>query len=604
MYSKKYQPIVIRLWLVLLALSASFANASTLKGLVSTNDQRPISGAIITLFDAAGLDSTSVYSDALGHFSLNTGIIGQASIRVRTPYFADKTQALQLTAHDETSLVLQVDKLEDPEALSKSQTASAFASKIKFGDKHDAKAFRSQCHFCHQIGNEITRKARSEEEWEAVIERMQSYGSVITRGNEDAFKASLLRTFNGQPIKAIQTWDVSPELFTAVFKEWSIGDAGSYIHDVEVGEDGKLYGVDMGNDKFYAVDPKTGHKAVFDFPESELPLGGLFSGGIAPLGTFNAKHGPHSLQTGPAGKLWTTNSLATEIMSFDPKSKDFKFYPIGQDSIYPHTLRFDEQGILWFTLALSNQIGRFDPVSAKFTLIDTPSHGAMRWLTDAMLPSLLNIASWFPKKDLQLTLSHHKLSGEGYEIFNLPYGIDVSPVDGSIWYGKLYSSYIGRLNTDTLEVEEIKTPLNGPRRLRIDKQGILWIPSFENSALMRYDPKSKEFKVFELPTLAPGEYETPYALGIHPETQEVWITSNMSDRIFRFIPAEERFISYPSPTKVTFLRDIVFMEDGGICSSNSNLPAYSIEGGLQKMLCLYPDGNPGGSDVRAKIGAL
>jgi len=215
----------------------------------------------------------------------------------------------------------------------------------------------------------------------------------------------------------------------------------------------------------------------------------------------------------------------------------------------------------------------------------------MRWLTDAMLPSLLKIASWFPNKDLQLSLSHHKLSGEGYEILNLPYGIDVSPVDGSIWYGKLYSSYIWKLNPKTLEVEDIKTPLNGPRWLRIVRAGILWIPSFEDSALMRFDPKTKDFKLYELPTLAPGEYETPYALGIHPETQEIWITSNMSDRIFRFLPDEERFISYPSPTKVTFLRDIVFLEDGGVCSSNSNLPAYSIEGGLQKMLCIYPNAN-------------
>jgi len=576
---------------LMVVCSMPSAQSAQLSGTISTTDMRPIAGAIITIFDVSGLNSESVYSDTFGAFSINTSFSGKVNVRARTPYFADKTHAVDLQTIGNNTLNIHIQKLEDPKALSQMQTASAFASKLKFGDKHDARAFRSQCHFCHQIGNEITRKVRTEEEWEEVIDRMQSYGSVITSSNEKAFKETLHQSFNGEPIKAIQTWDVSPELYTAVFKEWSVGNAGSYIHDVEVGDDGKLYGVDMGNDKIYTVNPNTGQQEAIDFPESKLAIGGLFSGGIAPLGTFNAKHGPHSLQAGPQGKLWTTNSLATEIMSFDPKTKDFKFYPIGQDAIYPHTLRFDDNGILWFTLALSNQIGRFDPSTEQFKLIDTPSHGAMRWLTDAMLPSLLEVASWFPKKDLQLSLSHHKPSGEGYKIFNLPYGIDVSPVDGSIWYGKLYSSYIGRLNPITLKVEEIKTPLSGPRRLRIDKSGILWIPSFENSALMRFDPKTKEFRIFELPTLAPDEYETPYALGIHPETQEIWITSNMSDRIFRFLPDEERFISYPSPTKVTFLRDIVFLKDGGVCSSNSNLPAYSIEGGLQKMLCIYPDAN-------------
>jgi hypothetical protein len=44
------------------------------------------------------------------------------------------------------------------------------------------------------------------------------------------------------------------------------------------------------------------------------------------------------------------------------------------------------------------------------------------------------------------------------------------------------------------------------------------------------------------------------------------------------------------PTRVTWLRDLVFAKDGGICSSSSNLPAYGIEGGRASFVCLYPDG--------------
>ena len=67
------------------------------------------------------------------------------------------------------------------------------------------------------------------------------------------------------------------------------------------------------------------------------------------------------------------------------------------------------------------------------------------------------------------------------------------------------------------------------------------------------------------------------AENVHPKTGDVWITSNMSDRIFRFTPSTKTFVSYPLPTRVTWLRDLVFAEDGGICSSSSNLPAYGIE---------------------------
>jgi sugar lactone lactonase YvrE len=583
-------PILKALYSLFL-LTASAANSALLEGQVTSNDDRAIAGAIITVFDKSGLDSETVYSDASGNFYLQTRLSGDVTVRVRTPYFEDKTQSFTLLNNDKNSLSVQVNKLVDPLALSQSLTASAFAAKIEFADKPDGTAFRSQCHYCHQMGNTLTRQLKTEEQWEAVIDRMQSYGALITVKNERAFKSSLLRAFNDEPIKAIQTWDVSAELPRAVFKEWAIGDARSYIHDIDIGPDNKLYGVDMGNDKLYILDPATNQKEIINFPPSDLPLGGLFAGAIAPLGTFFAKHGPHSIQSGPQGKLWITNSLATEIMAYDPLTRKFKIYPIGEDAIYPHTLRFDSQGILWFTLALSNQIGRFDPATEQFTIIDTPSHGAMRWLTDALLPALLKFAALFPKQDLQLTLSHHKISGEGYKIFNLPYGIDVNPIDGSIWYSKLYSSYIGRLDPVTQTVEEFKTPLKGPRRLRFDRAGMLWIPSFEESALMRFDPETREFKLFPLPVLAPGEYETPYAVGIHPRTQDIWITSNLSDRIFRFLPDEERFISYPSPTRVAFLREIVFMDDGGVCSSNSNLPASAIEGGLQKILCIYPDAN-------------
>ncbi len=593
-------------------LSAPFISAPLLAGTISgqllSAQGDPIQGATITVFHEAEQRSESVYTDLFGFYRIKTDMQGDLSLRARAPYFADQTISVNLTAHEEKTLSLRVNPEEDPVKLSDSLSASAHAAQLKFSTNEDEEAFRSQCHFCHQIGNELTRRPRSEAQWQAVLDRMQSYGVLINSDNEAGFKHTLVSTFDGSPVKAIQTHDMSPELANASYTEWQIGNASSYIHDIEASKkDGKLYGVDMGNDFIYILDPDSHERETIPFPASELPLGGMFAGAIAPLGTFNARHGPHSVQEGPDGKMWTTNSLAGEIMSFDPVTRTFKMYPIGDDAIYPHTLRFDKNGILWFTLALSNQIGRFDLKTEQFTLIDTPSNGAWRWMTDAFLPGLLEVASWFPKSDLQLTMSHHKPSGEGANILNLPYGIDIHPNDGSIWYSKLYAGYIGRVNPETLAVQEFKTPLKGPRRLRFDKRGMLWIPSFEESALMRFDPTDNSFKIFKLPTLSQDEYESPYALGIHPETQDVWITSNMSDRVFRFIPDEERFVSYPSPTRVAFLRDMVFLNDGRVCSSNANLPAYAIEGGLPKILCIDENAfwrNPDMTEQGTALGAI
>jgi virginiamycin B lyase len=111
---------------------------------------------------------------------------------------------------------------------------------------------------------------------------------------------------------------------------------------------------------------------------------------------------------------------------------------------------------------------------------------------------------------------------------------------------------------------------------------------------MSFDPKTAAFKTWPLPRLAPNEYEIPYALNVDRRTNDVWITANNSDRVLRFIPAANRFVSYPSPSRVTFLRDLEFTQDGKVCSSNSNLPAYAHEDQVPAFICIDPEGGTEG----------
>jgi hypothetical protein len=41
----------------------------------------------------------------------------------------------------------------------------------------------------------------------------------------------------------------------------------------------------------------------------------------------------------------------------------------------------------------------------EITLIDLPSNGLWRWVSDAFLPSILEAASWFGKKDITYFIS-------------------------------------------------------------------------------------------------------------------------------------------------------------------------------------------------------
>jgi streptogramin lyase len=169
----------------------------------------------------------------------------------------------------------------------------------------------------------------------------------------------------------------------------------------------------------------------------------------------------------------------------------------------------------------------------------------------------------------------------------VPYGVDVAP-DGSVWFSQLNERRIGRVDPDTFAIEMIDTPFPAPRRLRFDAQGQLWIPSFSDSRIARFDPKTRAFETWELP-IEPRGSETPYALHVDRASGAVWICGTDSDTLIRFEPASERFTVYPLPTRVTYTREIAFDAQGRVWTSNSNAPAWQIEGGMPHVLRLDPE---------------
>src|SRR5439155_26194387 len=98
----------------------------------------------------------------------------------------------------------------------------------------------------------------------------------------------------------------------------------------------------------------------------------------------------------------------------------------------------------------------------------------------------------------------------------------------------------------------------------------------------------------------PRGTETPYALNVDRRTDTVWICGTQSDTLIRFEPASERFTVYPLPTRVTYTREIEFGPGGAVWTSNSNLPAWQIEGALPKVIRLEPDGAGAGSATLAR----
>jgi streptogramin lyase len=538
--------------LSILAMAAG-ADAAPVSGTVTGPDGKPVVMALVSVISADGLYSETSYSGPDGRYELPTTITGKAQLRVRGAGFRDATHPLQLTSAQSLSSNVRLAPLERAEEISDSLTASSHFPRVSLlGDERAQKLFRNDCVGCHQLGNAFTRRPRGAEGWRSLVRLMLSNWAV-----EEGYKAKLGAqyarmldaSFEGKPVvkREVQVYD--PALKNVVIREWKLL-GGVMPHDVEeYSRDGRLYSPDSGNDQMFSIDTVTNQVKTTLLPANGMPMGGRLAAG--PSLMTEAHHGVHSLQEGKDGKFYLTACFANQVGEFDPATGAYQALDVPQ-GLCPHTARFDPLGQLWFTVAISNQVARFDPGSRAITMIALPAH-----------------------------------SNRPHFPFPMPYGIDVNPRDGSIWYAALTAHKLGRIDAQTLAVKEFDSPYIGPRRLRFSAEGVLWVPEFGEGGIARVDTQTLHHKFYKIPTLTPDGAETPYALAVHPRTQDVWVTANLSDRIFRFVPGQERFIAYPLPTRGSYMRDMIFPRKGGVCSTSSPpLPAATMEGGAPTLVCI------------------
>ena len=533
------------------------AVAGSLHGIVKDNGGQALEGVMIRLSDPISGISESVFSNANGEYVLTTALQGELTLRLRTPYHRDFSTTVDLadgaTVYEEFSMEVMTDEAE----ISDSLPAAYHFGSLDFETGEDAVfsryQFQRDCLSCHQMGNSLSRFPRTPEQWEITIERMHRYvGSNFDEELRKRRSHILSQGFNGEPLTVRPQFPLDDSLSRTKIYEYRM-EKGVIPHDAIVNpNDGLIYTVDQGADHMAITDPVTGKT---EYVSQE---GGTFWLPFWKTKTMSwpfERYGPHSLAMGLDGKYYTTNSFANSIGVFDPKTREWEpSIFAGVRAIYPHTVRIDKKGIIWFTIAGRERVGRVDPVSKESTLIDLP---------DAESGGLAGGTQ--------------------------PYGIDINPADGSIWYSRLFGDKIGRIDPDSLEVQEFDSPVRGPRRMRFDHQdGTLWLTGYSEGKLARITTSANSFesKVYTLPEFAEGYGPAPYALGVHPKTGDVWLNENMTDRFFRFIPEEERFAVYPAPLTGTYTRDFSFTEDGKACTSNNPLPMVALEGGVGEIICI------------------
>jgi len=496
---------------------------------------------------------------------------------VRKPGYQDLAIKPQLQTRElAVTLVLETDPLK----LAEARPASSWLGALDLGDRDTKLHFQLQCTFCHQQGNGFIRMERTPEEWHAIIVRMLRYGARLSSQDQRSLPAKLSAGYrqlreNPQLVPDPLPW--SPALSGITVTEWPLGDIFSQVHDMLFAANGLAYVADNIQDRLYEINPRTSEVTVYRIPHREGERnGGLLAGRLRDFPKHDSTSNAHSLaESRVDGHIFITPSAQRRLVEFDPETKAFTLHEMDE-GFYPHTIRIDPQDRVWFTVALSNQIAMFDRTTQRFTMYDLPTRGFREWLNVRLIGFFFKLMSWGVPLANWLPVDREATGTP------LPYGIDITP-DGTVWFARLHTDEIGSIDPATGKVTMIATPFKGPRRLRTDAQGRLWITAFPESAIVRFDPATAQFTRFELP-LSPKGGDTPYALNVDRPRGIVWVNGNQSDSLYTFDIASEKWQQIPMPRRVTFTRDVEFEPDGTAYTAIAHFPGWHVEDGQSTLI--------------------
>ena len=254
---------------------------------------------------------------------------------------------------------------------------------------HYINSLKSDCNFCHQLGNKLTRsvdhvlKAKPElmthaQAWEWRLGtgvRGTSMYSVLTTQGKDR----LLKTYAGWT-ERIAGGEVPPAPprpkgveRNVVVTLWDVGDDHSFMHD-EISTDknhptvnagGNIYAVSAGHGQLVVLDPNENRTFALDIPTREPrdKVPSRFPEPFRPSLHWGNEHlwsnppydpaDPHNPMLDSKGRVWMTSKIRG-----------------SQDASWCNsaTNKFAE----WFPLQSSGrQASYYDPKTKQFTLIDT-----------------------------------------------------------------------------------------------------------------------------------------------------------------------------------------------------------------------------------------
>jgi streptogramin lyase len=510
-------------------LPARAQTPAALTGQVTSGEEGPMEGVLVSAKKAGSTVTITVVSDAQGNYSFPAAKLepGQYSLRIRAVgYDLDRPASMDLAAQQPAKYDLKLRKTEDLAAqLSNAEWLASFP-----GTDQQKNAMLG-CVGCHTLERVARSSHKPDDFIHVTLPRMQGYvnqsipaAPQLRRGERRMEERGDQRVqvyrgmadfLGGVNLSSGPQWSYALKTLPrpkgrstrVVITEYDLPRETIQPHDVVIDSDGIAWYSSFGEQFLGRLDPKTGKASEYPVPMHKpgFPTGFL------------------GLRTDKAGDLWLGNMYQATMVKFDRKSETFKYFPLPPEQnidaaqvnmVSPQSSHVD--GKVWSQNNGFAGVHRLDLATGQ-------------------------IETWEPFKDAP--------KGEPHNIYDV-----VPDSKNNVYFTDFRQKHIGRIDAKTGEIKlfAILTPSPALRRGQMDSQDRLWFGEYRGDKIGMFDTKTEKFTEWSMPT----RWTNPYDVTLD-KNEEAWTGSMLNDRVVRLNTKSGDFTEYLLPRTTNIRRVFV-----------------------------------------------
>ena len=505
-----------------LSTSALAQAAAALTGQVTSAEEGPMEGVLVSAKKDGSTVTTTVVSNAKGEFSFPADRLsaGHYSIATRAiGYDLDGPKAVDIAAGGSkadiklTKTKNLVDQLSNAEWL------------LSAPGPDNLKTNMGACVSCHTL-QRVFASTHDPEEFKLLFKRMGSYSPGSTPlhlqpllpgpradrapvpANQFDAQASWLSSVNlsttdkrGFDLKTLPR--PKGAATKVIYTEYDLPRKLAQPHDVIVDQDGMVWYSDFSNMFAGELDPKTGRATEIAIPvlKPEEPKGSL------------------EIELEPGQKnVWLALMYQAGVARIDRKTHEVKTYPFPKEwdsttaqasMVSPQ--HADVDGKVWTNNQEEHDMYRIDVKTGQYENLGPSKSPAGKQISAYGMPT-----------------------DQYNNVYQLEFG----------------GTSIGLRDAKTGIATIYQTPIKNsrPRRGRVDEQNRLWFAEFAGNAIALFDPKTAEIKEYPLTS----KFSLPYDVVPNKDASEVWTGSMLNDQVARLDTKTGKITEYllPRPTNI------------------------------------------------------